>query len=202
MKAAVLQECGAPPRYLDHPDPILEAGQALVRMIAAPITPLDVLCASGTSYWGQPQLPYVPGVQGVGEILEGDSLSAGSLIWFPTTAGITPGDGSMAELVSIDEMSIVALPPGLSPVAAASLGLSAVAALLSCWELAAQSDSRRCSSPAISARGEWSEWSTPQRVGVEPSQKARTPSSTRRRPTAPMRWRRSFARHAKTGQTW
>jgi NADPH2:quinone reductase len=129
MKAAVLQECGAPPRYLDHPDPILEAGQALVRMIAAPITPLDVLCASGTSYWGQPQLPYVPGVQGVGEILEGDSLSAGSLIWFPTTAGITPGDGSMAELVSIDEMSIVALPPGLSPVAAASLGLSAVAAL-------------------------------------------------------------------------
>jgi NADPH:quinone reductase len=130
MKAAMIEQCGVPPRPLERGDPDPGEGQALVRLTAAPITPLDLLCASGTSYWGIPQLPYVPGVQGVGEVIDGTVLRAGDLVWFPTTAGIMPGDGSMAELVVVDEHRVVSLPAGLSSVAAAALGLSAVAALL------------------------------------------------------------------------
>lgn len=50
--------------------------------------PLDLLCAGGTSYFGTPATPYVPGVQGVGTV--GD----GTLVWFPTAAGMAPGDGA------------------------------------------------------------------------------------------------------------
>ena len=66
MHAAVLTAHGEPPSYADHPDPSPADGQVLVRMTAAPIVTLDLICASGTSYFGTPALPYVPGGQGVG----------------------------------------------------------------------------------------------------------------------------------------
>ena len=72
MPAAVLLRHGAPPEHRQYFVPSRHAGQALVRVTAAPISPLDLLCASGRSYFGPPQLPYVPGVQGVGTIVESD----------------------------------------------------------------------------------------------------------------------------------
>ena len=66
MRAAVLTAHGQPPSAADHPDPRPGPGQAVVRMTAAPVVPLDLHCATGTSYFGPPPLPYVPGVQGVG----------------------------------------------------------------------------------------------------------------------------------------
>ncbi|NBH05419.1 zinc-binding alcohol dehydrogenase family protein, partial [Amycolatopsis sp. SID8362] len=50
----------------DRPAPEPGPAEVAVSVTAAPITPLDVLCASGTSYFGRPATPYVPGVQGVG----------------------------------------------------------------------------------------------------------------------------------------
>ncbi|MFD0473825.1 hypothetical protein ACFQ0B_40420 [Nonomuraea thailandensis] len=64
MVAARIENCGRPPVVADGSSPVPGAGQELVRVLAAPITPLDLLCASGTSYFGTPALPYVPGVQG------------------------------------------------------------------------------------------------------------------------------------------
>ncbi|MCE0767739.1 zinc-binding dehydrogenase [Pseudonocardia kujensis] len=101
--------------------PAASEGQVLVDVLAAPITPLDLLCATGTSYFGKPATPYVPGVQGVGR-------AGGRLVWFPTTAGMAPGDGSMAEVVAVAEPDLVVLPNGADPVEIAALGLSAVAA--------------------------------------------------------------------------
>ena len=94
-------------------------------MTAAPIIPLDLLCASGTSYFGPPALPYVPGVAGVGVVVEGPQ--AGTRVWFNTDAGMRPGDGSVAEAAVVDEGETVPVPAGLSDVDAAALGLSAVA---------------------------------------------------------------------------
>ncbi|WP_197038756.1 quinone oxidoreductase family protein [Herbidospora cretacea] len=90
----------------------------------APITPLDLLCATGTSYFGEPALPYVPGVQGVGVTPDGER------VWFPTSAGMAPGDGSLAEVCAVPAEDLVPVPDGCDDVAAASLGLSAVAAWL------------------------------------------------------------------------
>jgi NADPH:quinone reductase-like Zn-dependent oxidoreductase len=126
MRAAVLHTHGAPPSYGDHPDPVAGAGEVLVRVNAAPVVPLDVLCASGTSYFGAPALPYVPGVQGVGVAETG--AHAGSRVWFATGAGMRPGDGSLGELCAVREEDVVALEASVDDAAAAAIGLSGVAA--------------------------------------------------------------------------
>jgi NADPH:quinone reductase-like Zn-dependent oxidoreductase len=123
MKAVEIRVPGRPPVVADRDAPTAAPGTVLVEVLAAPITPLDLLCATGTSYFGRPATPYVPGVQGVGRV-------DGKLVWFPTTAGMTPGDGSMAQLAAVPEADLVELPEGADPVAVAALGLSAVAANL------------------------------------------------------------------------
>ena len=105
-----------------------------------PITPLDVLCASGTSYFGPPALPYVPGVQGVGVVRGSTALPVGTPVWFATSAGMAPGDGSLATLVAVPEDDVVPLEHDVPATLVAALGLSAVAAhaaLLTTGELAA-----------------------------------------------------------------
>ncbi len=128
MRAAVLHGHGQPPEYGTHPVPLRGAGQALIRVTAAPVNPLDLLCASGTSYFGAPALPYVPGAQGVGVIEEAQALPAGQRVWFSCGAGMAPGDGAMAERCVADEAAVLALPDNVSDDLAAALGLSAIAA--------------------------------------------------------------------------
>jgi NADPH:quinone reductase-like Zn-dependent oxidoreductase len=128
MRAAVLHGHGQPPEYGRHPAPRRGPGQALIRVTAAPVNPLDLLCASGTSYFGAPTLPYVPGTQGVGVIEQADALTPGQRVWFSGSAGMAPGDGSLAELCVADEAGVVPLPDGVRDDIAAALGLSAVAA--------------------------------------------------------------------------
>ncbi|WP_396454368.1 zinc-binding alcohol dehydrogenase family protein [Actinomadura sp.] len=121
MRAAEIRECGRPPAVAERKPPVPGDGEVLVDVLAAPITPLDLLCATGTSYFGTPATPYVPGVQGVG-------TAGGRTVWFPSPAGMAPGDGSMAEAAAVPESSLVELPEGADPVQVAALGLSAVAA--------------------------------------------------------------------------
>jgi NADPH:quinone reductase-like Zn-dependent oxidoreductase len=128
MRAAVITAHGSAPEYRDHPVPSRGAGQALIRVTAAPVNPLDVLCASGASYFGKPALPYAPGTQGVGIITDADTLPAGQRVWFSCGAGMAPGDGSMAELCVAGEDAVLPLPDGVSDDLAAALGLSAIAA--------------------------------------------------------------------------
>jgi NADPH2:quinone reductase len=128
MPAAVLRAYAAPPEYLLSPLPRRGRGQALVRVMAAPISPLDLLCATGKSYFGPPRLPYIPGVQGVGIVMEAERLTPGQRIWFSCDAGMKPGDGSMALYCVIDESSALVLPEAVDNDLVAALGLSAIAA--------------------------------------------------------------------------
>jgi NADPH:quinone reductase len=131
VRAAVLQQYGVPPVAADHPAPTRSDGQALIEVTAAPVIPLDLLCASGTSYFGRQPLPYVPGVQGVGRVVDAGSLVAGTRVWFPATAGMRPGDGSMAELAVAPEAELVPLPDHVDDTLVAALGLSSIAAWMS-----------------------------------------------------------------------
>jgi NADPH:quinone reductase-like Zn-dependent oxidoreductase len=128
MRAALITKHGDVPEYLSHPVPARGSGQALIRVTAAPVSPLDLLCASGTSYFGAPSLPYAPGVQGVGVIEDADTLPAGQRVWFSCDAGMRPGDGAMAELCVADESAVLPLADGADEGLAAALGLSAIAA--------------------------------------------------------------------------
>ena len=128
MPAAVIRTYAASPEYLLRPLPLRERGQALVRVMAAPISPLDLLCASGKSYFGAPPLPYIPGVQGVGIVMEAEEFAPEQRVWFSCDAGMKPGNGSMALYCLIDESSALALPDQVENDLAAALGLSAIAA--------------------------------------------------------------------------
>ena len=128
MRAAILHGHGQRPEYGWHAAPARGTGQVTVRVTAAPINPLDLLYATGTSYFGAPALPYVPGTQGVGVIEEADALPAGQRVWFSGGAGMAPGDGAMAELCVVGQDAVLPLPEGVSDDLAAALGMSAVAA--------------------------------------------------------------------------
>jgi NADPH:quinone reductase-like Zn-dependent oxidoreductase len=129
LPAAVIESPGSPPRVVDRDIAEPAADELLVAVRAAPITPLDLLCASGTSYFGRPETPYVPGVQGVGVVERGNAqIVPGTSVWFATSAGMQPGDGSMRTRVPVHERDVVPLPDGADPVLVAALGLSAVAA--------------------------------------------------------------------------
>jgi NADPH:quinone reductase-like Zn-dependent oxidoreductase len=105
-----------------------EAGTTLVRMTAASIVPLDQLIASGVSYFGRPATPYVPGTQGVGVVTQSATWPHGARVFVVTTAGIVPGNGTLAELCAVPDEAVVPLPDGVSDSDAAALGMSAVAA--------------------------------------------------------------------------
>ena len=127
--AAVVEAAGEPPvvRPYRRPDPA--DGEVVVQVRAAPIVPLDLLCASGTSYFGVPATPYVPGVQGVGVVAEGSvHVRAGSTVWFATSAGMAPVDGSMREVAVAPEQDVVPIPGDADLALVAALGLSGIAA--------------------------------------------------------------------------
>jgi NADPH:quinone reductase-like Zn-dependent oxidoreductase len=121
MRAAILSEPGSTPVVGEYPDPTVLPGRSLVRVTAAPVVPLDVLCGSGVSYFGRPATPYIPGVQGVGV------LPTGQRVWFATSAGMAAGDGSLAEVCSVADDDLVPVEAGIGDTALAALGLSAVA---------------------------------------------------------------------------
>jgi NADPH:quinone reductase-like Zn-dependent oxidoreductase len=134
VRAAVLQTPGQAPVFGEHPDPGGMPGQTVVRTTAASIVPLDLLCASGTSYFGRPTVPYVPGTQGVGVVEQSDSHATGTRVFVVTTAGMLPGDGSLAERCAVPDDAAVPVPDGVSDREAAALGMSAVAAWIALTE--------------------------------------------------------------------
>ncbi|TFV47473.1 zinc-binding dehydrogenase [Blastococcus sp. TF02A_35] len=131
MRAVVVRAPGETPVVADHPAPRPAPGRSVVRVSAAPVVPLDLLCASGTSYFGSPAVPYVPGVQGVGVVESSTTLPAGTRVWFATSAGMAPGDGSLAELCTVADDDLVPVTADVPDAALAALGLSAVAAWMS-----------------------------------------------------------------------
>jgi NADPH:quinone reductase-like Zn-dependent oxidoreductase len=147
VKAAVLHTPGSPPSYGEHPAPAATAGHSVVRVTAAPVVPLDLLCASGTSYFGVPVTPYVPGVQGVGVIETSEAYDVGQRVWFNHSAGMKPGDGSMGELTVVPDVDVVPLDPSATAevpdALAAALGLSGVAAWMALSWRAALKDGER-----------------------------------------------------------
>src|SRR5215212_10546507 len=128
MRAALLTEPGQAPVWAQHPDPSPATGHTLVAVTAAPIAPLDLLCASGTSYFGRPATPYVPGVQGVGLVQHSAVFAQGTRVFFSTTAGMGPGDGSLAERCAVPDADLVAVGDDVDGASLAALGMSGVGA--------------------------------------------------------------------------
>ena len=81
------------PAYAEHPDARGGRRPVLVRMTAAPVVPLDLLCASGTSYFGRPHCPTCPASRAsASSRASGTRGRHAGLVRLE--AGMAPGDGT------------------------------------------------------------------------------------------------------------
>ena len=130
MRAAWIKELGSLPEIGEAPDPARGEGEALVRVEAVPLNPIDVNVGAGRFYGGSPPLPYVPGCEGVGRVVEGETLAPGTLVWAHGAGMGTRRDGALAELLSVPEDAVFSLPDGTDPVLAGALGIAGLAGWL------------------------------------------------------------------------
>ena len=123
MKAAVVQSFSAPPRYADFADPVPAEGEVLVNVTAAGLHPIVKALAAGKHYGSTGELPFVPAVDGVGQ------LDNGTRIFFG--AARSPF-GTMAERSIARRGRWIVVPEGIDDVTVAAMmnpGMSSWAAL-------------------------------------------------------------------------
>jgi NADPH:quinone reductase len=129
MKAIRIHETGGPDvlRYEDVPDPQPAPGQVLVRQSAIGVNFIDAYIRSGL-YKGPP-LPFIPGVEGGGEVAAlGDDVT--SLAVGERVTAIGP-PGSYAELRVVPAQRLVRGPPTVSDI----IGGGTLARGLTVWFL-------------------------------------------------------------------
>jgi NADPH:quinone reductase-like Zn-dependent oxidoreductase len=118
MRGALIRELGAAPEIADVGS---ADGAAVVAMVAVALNPLDVNIANGRFYGGHPELPYVPGCEGVGRV-------GGGLVYvFGGGLGVSR-DGVLTERVAVPEGASFELPGAAEPGVAAACGIAGVAA--------------------------------------------------------------------------
>jgi NADPH:quinone reductase-like Zn-dependent oxidoreductase len=132
IPAPILGEVLVPGFPIDEPQvPPRETGPhpaSLIEVSYAAINPIDLHVASGAFFQGLPQVPYVPGVEGVGRVVESETLPAGTRVRFELGHPGYGANGSMAELTAVDDAGLVELPESVADEDAAALGNSAITA--------------------------------------------------------------------------
>jgi NADPH:quinone reductase-like Zn-dependent oxidoreductase len=123
MKAAVLHGIGRSPRFESFTDPVPLANEALVRVSAAALKPVDKQMAAGSHYSAFREFPVICGVDGVGR------LENGSRVFFALPRSPY---GAMAERTVVAKPRCFPLPDNVDDITAAAVfnpGLSAWGAL-------------------------------------------------------------------------
>ena len=124
MKAAVLHQFGAVPRYEDFPEPVVNDGDLAVKVQAVILDYALKVLASGTHFASKqfyPSFPAIVGRSGVG------FLEDGTLVSFQ---GTPFPHGSMAGKVSVRKSFIAPIPPGIDAVQAAVIPSAAQSSLM------------------------------------------------------------------------
>lgn len=132
MKRVVFDRVGPPAEVLrvedDVPAPQPKWGEVLVRMLASPINPSDLMFIAG-KYGLKPKLPAVPGFEGVGVV---EASGGGPLGWLrkgKRVAVINDGRGTWAEYTVTKARQVVPVPDDLSDEQAASFFVNPATAL-------------------------------------------------------------------------
>lgn len=127
MKAAVVNKLGEPPKYQDFAEPTAGDGEALVHVHAAGLHPIVKALASGSHYLGAGEVPFVPGLDGVGTLDDGSRVFFGSARkpW-----------GTMCERTVVHRGRCVPLPDSIDDLQAAAIVNPGMSAWLSLKERA------------------------------------------------------------------
>jgi NADPH:quinone reductase-like Zn-dependent oxidoreductase len=123
VKAAIVHQFGSAPQYGDFDDPVPQEGEVVVAVHAAALSQLVRGQAAGRHYSSGSKVPFVPGVDGVGQLEDGRRV----YFAFPRAPY-----GAMAQRAVVKRSMCIALPDDLGDVAAAAAanpGMSSWAAL-------------------------------------------------------------------------
>jgi NADPH2:quinone reductase len=145
VRAAIVEAMGRPPAAAEVPELRRRPGEALVRIRAAALNPVELHIWNGHFFDGPPRPPYVIGLEGVGVVEEGERLSPGTRV---RVEFVHPGygrDGAVAEYAIAPEepdasdrasqASVAPIGNELDDTAAAALGVPVFTALM-CLERA------------------------------------------------------------------
>ncbi|MBX9579900.1 MAG: zinc-dependent alcohol dehydrogenase family protein [Gemmataceae bacterium] len=132
MKAAVFDRFGPAAEVLSVrgvPEPTPGRGEVLVRMLASPINPSDLLYTEG-QYGLRPTLPATPGFEGVGVV---EASGGGLLGWFrkgKRVAVVNDGVGNWGEYTVAKARQVIPVPAGLPDDQAACFFVNPTTALV------------------------------------------------------------------------
>jgi NADPH:quinone reductase len=145
VRAAIVEAMGRPPAAAEVPDPTRGPGEALVRIQAAALNPVELHIWNGHFFDGPPRPPYVIGLEGIGVVEEGERVAPGTRV---RVEFVHPGygrDGALAEYALVPEQpeatdrasqaSMAAIGDDLDDTEAAALGVPVFTALM-CLERA------------------------------------------------------------------
>jgi len=131
ISAAVYEKHGNPADVLrveTRPLPAPDAGEAVVKMLAAPINPADLNQIEG-KYPVRPELPATPGFEGAGTVVESGAnvkgLTSGTLVILPHNVG------TWRDALAVKANDLVVVPEGVEPIQAAMLKINPLTA----WRL-------------------------------------------------------------------
>ena len=134
MKAAFIERTG-PSEVItwgDLPDPVPGPREALVRVRACAINPIDTYVRAGSVSMPLP-LPFVVGCDLAGEVVavgpDVDRLRPGARVW-GSNQGLLGRQGTFAELAAVDEKWLYPLPDAVSDRDAAAAALVSITAHL------------------------------------------------------------------------
>lgn len=132
MRAAVFSRFGEPADVLkieDVNEPKLSRGMVRVAMIASPVNPSDLMTIRGI-YGKVPDLPAVPGYEGVGVVVAADAGLYGRFMVNKRVAVLNPGTGNWQEQTVVPVKNVVPLPAALTDEQAAMFFVNPAAAYL------------------------------------------------------------------------
>ena len=116
MKAVIYEKFGTPEEVLfvgDKPEPVPGPGEVLVRMIASPINPSDLMAVHG-GYSIIPELPATPGFEGVGIVEGSGGGMLGKLMIGKKVAVLNRDHGNWAEKTVTGSRQVIPLPKAMS----------------------------------------------------------------------------------------
>jgi NADPH:quinone reductase-like Zn-dependent oxidoreductase len=118
MKAAFITQSGTPDviQFGDVPTPEPQPNQALVKVGAVSVNPIDTYIRNGANYWELPK-PYIIGADMAGTVervgANVKSLKPGDRVWC-TNQGFKGQQGVFAEYCAVDEEWLYRTPDGVN----------------------------------------------------------------------------------------
>ena len=134
MRAAVITELGRPPEIADRPEP---SGEAIYEISAVALNAVDINVGAGRYFGGHPEVPYVPGCEGVARAPDSTRVYL-----FSDGLGVAR-DGLLAERAAAPADLGIPLPEAVSDEIATSCGIAGMAGWMPvAWRAPVRKDDR------------------------------------------------------------